>query len=213
MIRPVTSTQSKFQSQNFSSHSFSSWKNRKLHGLSLRYKTSNRLSAKSDVYSFGITLLEIVSCRPAISKSQGKDSVHIVKWVGSRLAQGDTQSIADPRLKGEYNITSVQKAVEIAMACVAVNSIRRPTMGQVVAELKVCLATELDRTPESRPPNSTDYTDMTSIYRVLPAQSGPMARWSLDRILVTSSSLCFSRFLCIFCGEWLKTWHVHISRP
>lgn len=149
---------------------------KKLYALSFRYKTSNRLSPKSDVYSFGIALLEIVSCRPVISKSQGQNSVHIVKWVGSMVAQGDIRNIGDPRLKGEYNIQSVRKAVEVAMACVAVNSERRPTINQVLAELKSCLATELSRTPDSHPSNSTESVEMTSIYMVLPPQSGPMAR-------------------------------------
>ncbi|XP_038897469.1 probable LRR receptor-like protein kinase At1g51890 [Benincasa hispida] len=140
------------------------------------YRTSNRLSPKSDVYSFGLTLLEIVCCKQVISKSQGQDSVHIIKWVGSMVAQGDFRNIADQRLKGEYNITSVRKAVEVAMACVSVNSERRPTMNQVVAELKSCLAVELSRTPENQAPYSAESMEMTSIYMVLPPQTGPMAR-------------------------------------
>ncbi|XP_038898023.1 probable LRR receptor-like serine/threonine-protein kinase At1g51880 [Benincasa hispida] len=144
--------------------------------LDPEYKTSNRLSPKSDVYSFGIALLEIVSCRPVISKSQCEDSVHIVKWVGPMVAQGDFRNIVDPRLKGEYNIHSVRKALEVAMACVSVNSERRPTISQVLAELKGCLATELSRTSDSQPLNSSESIEMTSIYMVLPPQSGPMAR-------------------------------------
>lgn len=92
------------------------------------------------------------------------------------VAQGDFNNIADQRLKGEYSISSVRNAVEVAMACVSVNSDRRPTMSQVLAELKVCLSTELSRTSDSQPPNSTESTEMTSIYRILPPQSGPMAR-------------------------------------
>ncbi|TYK03867.1 putative leucine-rich repeat receptor-like protein kinase [Cucumis melo var. makuwa] len=140
------------------------------------YKTSNRLSPKSDVYSFGLTLLEIVCCKPVISESEGQDSIHIIKWVGHMVAQGDFRNIADKRLKGEYNITSVRKAVEVAMACVSVNSVRRPTMNKVVAELKSCLAIELSRTPENQAPHSIESTEMTSIYMVLPPQTGPMAR-------------------------------------
>ncbi|XP_038897470.1 putative leucine-rich repeat receptor-like protein kinase At2g19210 [Benincasa hispida] len=144
--------------------------------LDPEYTTSNRLSPKSDVYSFGLTLLEIVCCKPMISKSQGQDSVHIIKWVGSMIAKGDFRSIADQRLKGEYNITSVRKAVEVAMVCVSGNSERRPTMNQVVAELKSCLAIELSRRPNSQPPYSTESIEMTSIVMALPSQSSPMAR-------------------------------------
>ncbi|XP_023000308.1 LRR receptor-like serine/threonine-protein kinase IOS1 [Cucurbita maxima] len=144
--------------------------------LDPEYRTSNRPSPKSDVYSFGVTLLEMVSCKPVISKSQGQDSVHIIKWVGSMAAQGDIMNIVDPILKGEYSMNSVRKALEVAMACVSVNAGRRPTMSQVVKELKSCLAAEMSRTPDSHPPYSTESIEMTSIFMVLPPRPGPVAR-------------------------------------
>ncbi|PQM35086.1 putative LRR receptor-like serine/threonine-protein kinase [Prunus yedoensis var. nudiflora] len=58
--------------------------------------------------------------------------------------------IVDPRLEGNFNTNSVWKAVEIAMACVSVNAIKRPSMSQVVVDLKECLATEYARTKHSR---------------------------------------------------------------
>ncbi|PQM33853.1 putative LRR receptor-like serine/threonine-protein kinase [Prunus yedoensis var. nudiflora] len=51
------------------------------------------------------------------------------------LANGDINSIVDPRLEGNFNTNSVWKAVEIAMACVSVNAIKRPSMSQVVVDL------------------------------------------------------------------------------
>jgi hypothetical protein len=59
------------------------------------------------------------------------------------LAKGDIKSIVDTRLRGNFNINSAWKAVEIAMACVSTTSAKRPTMNQVVVELKESLASEL----------------------------------------------------------------------
>ncbi|XP_022144042.1 LRR receptor-like serine/threonine-protein kinase IOS1 [Momordica charantia] len=143
--------------------------------LDPEYYVSNRLTEKSDVYSFGIALLEIISCRPVISRTE--DTPHIARWVNSLVSQGDIQNIVDPRLQGQYETNSVWKAVEVAMACVAANSSRRPTMSEVVAELKDCLGTELNRRTENRSLNSTDSTEMRSMSVAFNAsESRPQAR-------------------------------------
>ncbi|CAK9310658.1 unnamed protein product [Citrullus colocynthis] len=69
------------------------------------YYLSNRLTEKSDVYSFGVVLLEIISCRPVISRSE--ENGHISKWVNSMVAQGDINGIVDERLRGKYDGNSV----------------------------------------------------------------------------------------------------------
>lgn len=125
------------------------------------------------MYSFGIALLEIISCRPVISRNE--ENAHISKWANTMVAQGDINGIADERLRGNYDVNSVWKAVEIAMNCLAGSPGRRPTMGQVVAELKNCLAMELERTPESRGFDSTNSGNMMSIVMDY-SGSVPMAR-------------------------------------
>jgi serine/threonine protein kinase len=105
--------------------------------------TSNRLTEKSDVYSFGVVLLEIVTSQPAIIKSP--DKTHISHWVRSMLYNGDIKNIVDSRLQQNFDTNSAWKAVEIAMACVSLNSSDRPNMNEVVNELKECLAAELSR--------------------------------------------------------------------
>ncbi|XP_016652369.1 PREDICTED: putative leucine-rich repeat receptor-like serine/threonine-protein kinase At2g19230, partial [Prunus mume] len=52
-------------------------------------------------------------------------------------------------LERSFNVSSVWKAVELAMACVSKHPINRPSMSQVLVELKECLATELARTKQS----------------------------------------------------------------
>lgn len=64
------------------------------------------------------------------------------------LEKGDIYSIVDSRLKENFNVNSVWKAVEIAMACVSPNVIKRPIMSQVVVELKESLVTELAQTKQ-----------------------------------------------------------------
>ncbi|KAM7471799.1 hypothetical protein LguiA_009982 [Lonicera macranthoides] len=109
--------------------------------LDPEYYTSNRLTEKSDVYGFGIVLLEIITGRPAIAKTQ--ERTHIIQWVTSTLQNGDVSNIIDPRLKGDFDVNSAWKAVELAMTCASRISTKRPTMNAVVMELKECLATEM----------------------------------------------------------------------
>ncbi|KAI9159625.1 hypothetical protein LWI28_000346 [Acer negundo] len=117
--------------------------------LDPEYYMSNRLTEKSDVYSFGVVLLEVITGKPIILKSLDNSNSHLSQWVSFNLAKGDIRNTVDPRMKGEFNINSVWKAVETAMACVSQTSSRRPTMNHVVMELKECLATETARRTEN----------------------------------------------------------------
>ncbi|KAE7999157.1 hypothetical protein FH972_003624 [Carpinus fangiana] len=129
--------------------------------LDPEYYISNWLTGKSDVYSFGVVLLEIITGRPALEGSREK--THIIQWVSFLLDKGDIKNIVDTRLSRNFNINSAWKVVEIAMACVSPTSAKRPTMSQVVVELKECLAIELARTVEGhegKPTNSIEVIDM-----------------------------------------------------
>ncbi|KAE8700679.1 putative leucine-rich repeat receptor-like protein kinase [Hibiscus syriacus] len=108
------------------------------------YSTSNRLTEKSDVYSFGVVLLEIITNRPVTTKTYNQ-TTHISQWVSLMLSSDDINTIADSRLQGDFDISSMKKAVELAMACVSPTSTRRPTMTYVVTELNECLSAEIDR--------------------------------------------------------------------
>nr|GMD55575.1 putative leucine-rich repeat receptor-like protein kinase At2g19210 [Ipomoea batatas] len=98
---------------------------------------------KSDVYSFGIVILELISGRPSIVMNDVKP--HIIQWANFFLETGDIRKIIDPRLKEEFEVNCVWKALELAMACTSPISIKRPNMGYVVTELKECLTAEKAR--------------------------------------------------------------------
>ena len=110
--------------------------------MTCRYYNSNWLNEKSDVYSFGVVLLKIITNRSVTERSHGR--THISQWVSFMLAKGDIQNIVDPKLRGDFSVNSVWKAIEIAMVCVSPTSSDRPTMSQVVAELKGSLTTETE---------------------------------------------------------------------
>jgi serine/threonine protein kinase len=138
--------------------------------LICRYYISNWLTEKSDVYSFGVVLLEIITSRPAIEKSQ--ERTHISQWLSFMLEKGDIINIVDPRLRGNFNINSAWKFVELAMACVSPTCSERPTMREVVAELNECLATELARTKKGH--ESQDSNEIMNMN--LTIQLNPLAR-------------------------------------
>ncbi|KAL0562302.1 hypothetical protein IC582_002754 [Cucumis melo] len=119
--------------------------------LDPEYYTSNRLTEKSDVYGFGVSLMEVISCRPVISNIEDPETNYIAKWMRTMVAQRNIKNIVDPRLKEAYESNSIWKAVRLALACVSEDSSERPTMNQVVIELKECLAMELNRRLEQRP--------------------------------------------------------------
>ncbi|KAJ0008258.1 hypothetical protein Pint_29496 [Pistacia integerrima] len=68
-----------------------------------------------------------------------------LQWVSFMLSKADIRNIVDPRLQGDFDINSVWKAVEIAMACISPTLSKRPTMTQLVIELNKCLAIEIAR--------------------------------------------------------------------
>ncbi|KAK0596710.1 hypothetical protein LWI29_019645 [Acer saccharum] len=116
--------------------------------LDPEYYKSNRLTEKSDVYSFGVVLLQIITSKPAIEKSEAR--THIIEWVSFMLEKGDIKNVVDPRLQGDFDTNSVWRAVEVAMACVSQTSAKRPTMNQVVIDLNESLEIEIARTNVGR---------------------------------------------------------------
>ncbi|CAH8297335.1 unnamed protein product [Eruca vesicaria subsp. sativa] len=105
--------------------------------LDPEYYRTGRLAEKSDVYSYGVVLLEMITNQPVISKEY-----HIVEWVSATLNQGDINEIMDSNLGGFYESNSAWRALELAMSCADPISSKRPTMSQVIIELKECIACE-----------------------------------------------------------------------
>ncbi|XP_019092973.1 PREDICTED: receptor-like protein kinase At5g59670 isoform X3 [Camelina sativa] len=104
------------------------------------YNHSGRLAEKSDVYSFGIVLLEMITNQPVIN--QTTENCHITQWAGLMVNRGDIIDIVDPNLGNDYDVNSVWRALELAMSCANPVSSKRPSMSQVIQELKECIVCE-----------------------------------------------------------------------
>ncbi|CAG7879815.1 hypothetical protein BRARA_C01077 [Brassica rapa] len=105
--------------------------------LDPEYNHSGRLGEKSDVYSFGIVLLEMITNQPVIN--QTSNNSHITQCVGFKLNRGDIAEIMDPNLHKDYDFNSAWRALELAMSCANPSSSKRPSMSQVINEIKECL--------------------------------------------------------------------------
>ncbi|XP_057998355.1 probable LRR receptor-like serine/threonine-protein kinase At1g05700 isoform X2 [Hevea brasiliensis] len=103
-------------------------------------QASGSFNKKSDVYSFGIILLELITGQSALKRDVNGEIIRIQQWVAPIIENGDIGRIVDPRLQGDFEINSAWKAVEIALSCVLNTAIRRPSMSDVLIEIKECLA-------------------------------------------------------------------------
>ncbi|OEL26034.1 putative LRR receptor-like serine/threonine-protein kinase [Dichanthelium oligosanthes] len=117
-------------------------------------------TTKSDVYSFGVVLLELVTGRPAILRDPEPTS--LIQWARQRLARGNIEGVADPRMRGDHDVNSVWKAADIALKCTEQASAQRPTMTDVVAQLQECLELEEARAPGGGDANGGYYTGGSS---------------------------------------------------
>ncbi|CAM0913920.1 unnamed protein product [Alopecurus aequalis] len=100
------------------------------------YYHTGWLTESSDVYSFGVVLLEVATGEPPILAGHG----HIIQRVKQKIASGDISKVADAQLRGSYDVNSMWKLVDTAMACISDSAVGRPTMAVVVGQLKESLA-------------------------------------------------------------------------
>ncbi|XVE82856.1 hypothetical protein DITRI_Ditri16bG0039400 [Diplodiscus trichospermus] len=107
--------------------------------LDPEYFISSELTEKSDVYSFGVVLLEVLCARPAIINSQQKDEVNLADWGMLWLKNGQLEKIIDPVLVDKINPNSLRIFGEIAEKCLKAKGSERPTMSEVLWDLKYAL--------------------------------------------------------------------------
>lgn len=105
-----------------------------------------QLNEKSDVYGFGVVLCEIITGQRAIINLGNNVRENISSWMSNIIeTKGDVHAIVDGRLLDNYDVNSAWKFVEIATSCILSSSLKRPTMNQVVIDLKQCLEMENGR--------------------------------------------------------------------
>ncbi|KAM1003587.1 hypothetical protein ACFX15_003638 [Malus domestica] len=106
------------------------------------YYSTQQLTEKSDVYSFGVVLLELICGREPLSHSGTPDSFNLVLWAKPYLQAG-AYEIVDESLQGTFDVESMRKAALVAIKSVERDASQRPTIAEVLAELKEAFSIQL----------------------------------------------------------------------
>ncbi|XP_074580377.1 serine/threonine-protein kinase-like protein At3g51990 [Curcuma longa] len=123
------------------------------------YVTPENLSTKTDVFSFGILLLEIMSGRKAIDVAYSPPSV--MEWAVPLLRKGKVVTLFDPRIAPPKDPAARKQLASLAASCVKSYKEMRPSMQEVVEQLKV-----LSKTVSSRAWNSLSIASPCSVVDV-----------------------------------------------
>ncbi|KAG9446455.1 hypothetical protein H6P81_012583 [Aristolochia fimbriata] len=111
--------------------------------LDPEYYSTQQLTEKSDVYSFGVVLLELICGREPLSHAGTPDSFNLVLWAKPYLQAGAFE-IVDESLRGTYDVESMRKVASVATRSVERDASQRPTMAEVLAELKAAYSIQLE---------------------------------------------------------------------
>uniref|UniRef100_A0A0D6QTN4 Protein kinase domain-containing protein n=1 Tax=Araucaria cunninghamii TaxID=56994 RepID=A0A0D6QTN4_ARACU len=108
--------------------------------LDPEYCNTQMLTEKSDVYSFGVVLLEIICGRRPINFSLSEEEMNLVRWV-TPYVKGDEDlrkipKIIDKRLGDGYDTKSIVHVARMALRCVESHPSIRPSISDVVMEIK-----------------------------------------------------------------------------
>jgi serine/threonine protein kinase len=126
--------------------------------LDPEYHSTFQVTVKTDVYSFGIVLLEIITGQPPVV-IEPPHTFHLPSWVRQKIAKGSIDDVVDKRLLGQYDASSVQSVVDLALNCVENTAIDRPTMTEVVSRLRVWLPVSSDKQSVSATPRRKESMD------------------------------------------------------
>ncbi|KAI3459080.1 hypothetical protein Pfo_015743 [Paulownia fortunei] len=100
------------------------------------YERHGELTLKSDVYSFGVVLLELITGRRAFDTARPTEEQNLVSWAQPIFRDPKMfPDMADPLLRKEFPVISLNQAVGVASMCLQEEPSVRPLITDVVAAL------------------------------------------------------------------------------
>ncbi|KAL0695434.1 hypothetical protein Bca4012_062614 [Brassica carinata] len=103
------------------------------------YHHCYHLTDKSDVYSFGVVLVELISSKPAVDINRSKSEINLSSLAINKIQNNATHELIDQSLgygknEGVRKMTTMMAG--LAFQCLQQDGTMRPTMEEVVKELK-----------------------------------------------------------------------------
>ncbi|XP_028780983.1 probable serine/threonine-protein kinase PBL25 [Neltuma alba] len=100
------------------------------------YQRTGQLTVKSDIYSFGVVLLELITGKRVIDTTRSTREQNLVTWAQPIFKDPHRHpELADPLLKGNFPLKSLNQAVAMAAMCLNEEAVARPLMRDVVSAL------------------------------------------------------------------------------
>ncbi|XP_074309154.1 putative serine/threonine-protein kinase PBL7 isoform X2 [Silene latifolia] len=122
------------------------------------YAETGKLTVKSDTFSFGVVLLELITGRKAFDMTRLGGKTSLVDWALPLLHDRRGHSkLADPRLNGQYPVSALRKAVDVAAMCLREDAKRRPKMNEVAE------AMDFLTTLKGGPPRSASVENISTV--------------------------------------------------
>ncbi|KAH6819267.1 Protein kinase superfamily protein [Perilla frutescens var. frutescens] len=123
--------------------------------LAPEYFMHGIVDEKTDVFAFGILLLEIVTGRrPVDSTSQ-----NLLLWARPLMESGNLNELADPKMKGRFDMEQLYRVALTASYCVRQSSIWRPSMTEVLQLLTNGQESDVGRSSWRIPKFTSDEMD------------------------------------------------------
>ncbi|XP_057767258.1 probable receptor-like serine/threonine-protein kinase At5g57670 [Salvia miltiorrhiza] len=123
--------------------------------LAPEYFMHGIVDEKTDVFAFGILLLEILTGRRPVDATRQ----NLLIWARPLMESGNLKELADPKMKGRFDMEQLYRVALTASYCVRQSSIWRPSMTEVLQLLTYGQDSEVGRSSWRIPKFTSDEMD------------------------------------------------------
>ncbi|KAG8057095.1 hypothetical protein GUJ93_ZPchr0002g23413 [Zizania palustris] len=105
--------------------------------LDPEYMQTCQLTDKSDVYSFGVVLLELLTRKQPINLVASEHEKSLTMRFLTARNENKLEDIFDFQIKNNNNLKFLQDVAELAIQCLEMSGVNRPSMKEVVEKLSM----------------------------------------------------------------------------